>query len=65
VFGRLLRPAVTRLAAASPSGSPHRVNFGGVALERDCRSAARIAEMPRSEPTFARRARGPVGRVPG
>ncbi len=65
MFGRRLCPAVTRSAAASPRGLPARVNFGGIALERDCRSAARIAELLRSGPTFARRFHGPAERVPG
>lgn len=65
MFGRLSRPAVTRLASASPNGWLARVNLGGAALVRDCRSAARIAVLYRSEPTFARPARGPVERVPG
>ena len=65
MFGKLSRLAVTRFAAADPSGLPAGVNLGGVALERDGRSAARIADLSRSEPTFARTARGPIGRVPG
>lgn len=65
MFGKLSRPAVTRCAAAIHGGLPVRANLGGVTLERDGRSAARIADQVRSEPTFARQARGPAGRVPG
>jgi hypothetical protein len=44
---------------------PERVNLGGVALERDGRSVAHVADQVRSEPTFARLAREPTGRVLG
>jgi hypothetical protein len=65
VFGRLSRPAVTRFAAVRSCSAPARVNLGGITLERDCRSAARDAANSRREPTFARCAQEPAGRVPG
>ncbi|MBW3632239.1 MAG: hypothetical protein KY456_04335, partial [Chloroflexi bacterium] len=54
VFGRPSRPAVTRFAAARLESAPARVNLGSVTLERDCRSAARVAAKSRREPTFVR-----------
>ena len=46
VFGGPSCPAVTRFAPANPLGSPERSNLGGVALERNCRSASHYAAEP-------------------